>query len=119
MAATVDLILFLVFPDTAYHTSIAIALAKLYSNSMLMILNSRIRIIGGRKTPPRTSISCIELGTAGGAGNPIHFAPPTNTSSLVTGVPIQEEVWVDRDNVLGKEQVISDSWNSLHRMKCA
>ncbi|KAG7097841.1 hypothetical protein E1B28_005156 [Marasmius oreades] len=45
--ATVDLILFLSskFP---YHVTPALALAKLYSNSMMVIFNSRIKIVGGR-----------------------------------------------------------------------
>ncbi|KAJ8083482.1 hypothetical protein PM082_009356 [Marasmius tenuissimus] len=46
--ATVDLILFLVFREIPYHVTPALALAKVYSNSMLVIFNSRVRIVGGR-----------------------------------------------------------------------
>ncbi|KAF9262829.1 hypothetical protein L218DRAFT_840393, partial [Marasmius fiardii PR-910] len=46
--ATVDLILFLVFPATPYHITAALILAKVYSNSLLVIFNSRVRIVGGR-----------------------------------------------------------------------
>ena len=42
--AVVDLILFLAVPNTDYHITPALILAKLYSNSLLVVLNSRIRI---------------------------------------------------------------------------
>lgn len=103
-AATVDLVLFLVFPNNAYHTAIAVALAKLYSNSMLVILNSRMKIVGGRKMASHDSNSCIELGTRGRSA--IRFAPPADTSSFATRLHIQE-AWDDRDNLSNKEQVSS------------
>ncbi|KAK0474415.1 hypothetical protein IW261DRAFT_1568782 [Armillaria novae-zelandiae] len=44
------LILFLAFPhQTLYTTAVGIQ-AKLYANAILMVLNSRIRIVGGRDT---------------------------------------------------------------------
>ena len=43
-----DLILFLVFPEASYHGCIALVLAKLYSNSLLVLLNSRMTILGSR-----------------------------------------------------------------------
>ncbi|KAL0573130.1 hypothetical protein V5O48_008833 [Marasmius crinis-equi] len=39
--AFVDLVLYLNFPDNAYHITPALALAKLYSNSLMVVLNSR------------------------------------------------------------------------------
>ncbi|KAG7091710.1 hypothetical protein E1B28_008112 [Marasmius oreades] len=41
--ATVDLILFTVSPSVVYHMCLSIILAKMYSNSLLVIFNSRIR----------------------------------------------------------------------------
>ena len=46
--AIVDLTLFLVFRQNNYHTTPALVLAKLYSNSLLVQFNSRIRIRGAR-----------------------------------------------------------------------
>ncbi|KAG7097740.1 hypothetical protein E1B28_005062 [Marasmius oreades] len=45
--ATVDLILFL-SSEFPYHVTPALTLAKLYSNSMMVIFNSRVKIVGGR-----------------------------------------------------------------------
>ncbi|PPQ91014.1 hypothetical protein CVT25_013939 [Psilocybe cyanescens] len=47
--ATVDLVLFLAYRHNNYHTAPATILAKLYSNTLVMICNSRMRIIGGRE----------------------------------------------------------------------
>jgi len=37
-----------VYPNTTYHTVTALILSKLYSNSLLSVLNARFRIVGGR-----------------------------------------------------------------------
>ncbi|KAG7090441.1 hypothetical protein E1B28_009559 [Marasmius oreades] len=46
--ATVDLIVFLVFPSATYHMTPTLNIAKVYSNSMMVIFNSRVRMVGGR-----------------------------------------------------------------------
>lgn len=46
--ATVDLILFFAFPKNNYHTTPALTIAKLYTNSLVLTFNSRMRVIGGR-----------------------------------------------------------------------
>ncbi|KAF9255456.1 hypothetical protein L218DRAFT_937646 [Marasmius fiardii PR-910] len=46
--ATIDLVLFLVLPQSSYHMTPALILAKLYSNSLMVIFNSRVQIVGGR-----------------------------------------------------------------------
>ncbi|KAK0192533.1 hypothetical protein F5146DRAFT_507044 [Armillaria mellea] len=51
MTATVavtDLILFLVFPHNNYHITPALVLAKLYSNTLLVMLNSRMHVSTAR-----------------------------------------------------------------------
>jgi len=50
MAATVHVTLFLAVRDKPYFAGAALILAKLYSNSFLVIFNSRIRIVGGRNS---------------------------------------------------------------------
>ncbi|GJE96047.1 hypothetical protein PsYK624_122400 [Phanerochaete sordida] len=55
--ATVDLILYFAFPHEAYHGCIALVLAKLYSNSLLVLFNSRIRIVGSRNWSDSSCVS--------------------------------------------------------------
>ncbi|KAK0236500.1 hypothetical protein EDD85DRAFT_1011338 [Armillaria nabsnona] len=53
MTAVVSLltvILFLVFPRQTFYMAPALLTPKLYTNTIYMVLNSRIRIIGGRDT---------------------------------------------------------------------
>lgn len=50
--ATVDLILYLAFPHSTYYPCVALVLAKLYSNSLLVLLNAQIRIVGARNWSP-------------------------------------------------------------------
>lgn len=47
-----DLILYLTFPHSVYHACVALVLAKLYSNSLLVLLNAQIRIVGARNWAP-------------------------------------------------------------------
>jgi hypothetical protein len=42
------LILFFAFPKNNYHTTPALTIAKLYTNSLVLTFNSRMRVIGGR-----------------------------------------------------------------------
>lgn len=50
LAATIDITLFLRFTHNSYHGCVALTLAKLYSNSLLVIFNSRLRISDGRNS---------------------------------------------------------------------
>ncbi|KAK0468808.1 hypothetical protein IW261DRAFT_1406818 [Armillaria novae-zelandiae] len=44
------LILFFVFPHQTFYGTAGVIIPKLYTNAILMVLNSRIRIVGGRDT---------------------------------------------------------------------
>ncbi|KAK0484818.1 hypothetical protein IW261DRAFT_1605024 [Armillaria novae-zelandiae] len=48
VVALLTVILFLVFPHKPLYTTPALLMPKLYTNTIYMVLNSRIRIIGGR-----------------------------------------------------------------------
>ncbi|KAJ3813161.1 hypothetical protein EV368DRAFT_83742 [Lentinula lateritia] len=48
IVALLNFIFFFVFPDTGYYGVPALIMPKLYANSVLMVLNARIKIIGGR-----------------------------------------------------------------------
>ncbi|KAJ3486712.1 hypothetical protein NLI96_g4049 [Meripilus lineatus] len=48
MFASTDLVIFLVFSYNNFHLPFCMSLPKLYSNSLLVVLNTRVHIIGGR-----------------------------------------------------------------------
>jgi len=109
LAATVDLILFLAFPHNSYHGCVALTLAKLYSNSLLVLFNSRIRIVGGRNNTSQLGGSYSSAATkslpagapgGGGPGAASTFRFNTHTTSAaaaLSGVHVHEESWVDTD----------------------
>ncbi|SJK98193.1 uncharacterized protein ARMOST_01454 [Armillaria ostoyae] len=48
VVALATLILFFAFPHQTFYATAALVVSKMYANTMYMVLNSRIRIIGGR-----------------------------------------------------------------------
>ncbi|PBK86542.1 hypothetical protein ARMGADRAFT_530386 [Armillaria gallica] len=50
VVALLNLILFFAFPHQTFYTTPALIMPKLYANTIYMVLNSRIRIMGGRDT---------------------------------------------------------------------
>ncbi|KIP06791.1 hypothetical protein PHLGIDRAFT_445294 [Phlebiopsis gigantea 11061_1 CR5-6] len=107
---TVDLILFLTFSHSAYHACVALILAKLYSNSLLVLFNSRIRIIGGRGyTNDSSFISYHGSSTqAPSAHNtsatPVVLSPRGAVQTLSGTIRVDEETWVNRDNIQLQDQ---------------
>lgn len=88
--AAIDLILFLAFPTEDYHITPALALAKVYSNSLLVVFNSRVRIQNGRGSKfenSRSRSNNVSLFTAGRGG-------PT-TSGMSVRFDIEESMWAD------------------------
>ncbi|PBL04245.1 hypothetical protein ARMGADRAFT_1070722 [Armillaria gallica] len=45
-----NLVLFFAFPHQTFYGTTSVIIPKLYSNAILVVLNSRIRIVGGRDT---------------------------------------------------------------------
>ena len=110
MSATLDLILFLAFPHSAYHACIATTLAKLYSNSLLVLFNSRIRIVGGRNdinggdsyssiAPKRRSTSGPHATSVphGGGLHWVRSPRSANGAPPFGGVHIHEQRWISTD----------------------
>ncbi|EKM52239.1 uncharacterized protein PHACADRAFT_148756 [Phanerochaete carnosa HHB-10118-sp] len=93
LAATIDLVLFLAFPHRAYHGCIALTLAKLYSNSLLVLFNSRIRIVDGRlrasELAGNGSNSMLAKSQPGVAGI-IRYDPFATHAALLGGVHVHE-----------------------------
>ncbi|KAJ7122070.1 hypothetical protein C8R44DRAFT_785593 [Mycena epipterygia] len=50
VVAVVGLALFYAFPGRVYYTAVAAIVPKLYANSILVVLNARFYIVGGRET---------------------------------------------------------------------
>ena len=50
--AIIDLSLFLGLPHRDYYAGVALILAKVYSNSLLVMFNTQIRIVGARNWAP-------------------------------------------------------------------
>lgn len=104
LMATIDLILFMAFPHTAYHAAIALTLAKLYSNSMLVILNSRIRIIGGRNPIPGDTIA---VDVSGSYRSGPKFATRRSELTTLGGVHIQEQTWTESESIPMEEPQVN------------
>ena len=79
--AIVNLGLFFGYPHTNLYTVPVLIIAKLYSNTLLVIFNSRMRIIGGREesalaTRPESGLP-LELGSGLQDHGPIFARPPS------------------------------------------
>jgi hypothetical protein len=113
VAAMLDLVLYYAFPRYAYHSCVAAILGKLYSNSLLVIFNSRIRIVGGRDwSSDSQGVSCdleLEVGRRPtSARGPVVFARPNysqTTPEFVEGIRIDEDIWSDRESIRMTNQV--------------
>jgi len=80
-AATLIAVLFFALPDKTYYTCVGLFLAKLYSNSFLVILNTRVVILGGRN-----QVSQDAMGNSITTRSHLDFANrvPKTTSSVPT-----------------------------------
>ncbi|KIP07582.1 hypothetical protein PHLGIDRAFT_54932, partial [Phlebiopsis gigantea 11061_1 CR5-6] len=58
LIASLDIILFFTYPHEAYHACITLVLSKLYSNSLLVMFNSQIRLVSARSLEPDNNTSC-------------------------------------------------------------
>ena len=113
MAASVDIILYYAFPHNSYHSCAATILAKLYSNSLLAIFNSRIKIVGGRDWRSSDPAGHLEVsydtrGQPRSGLGPIVFRTDrtaTTTDTYSHGAPSQEDAWPDADGVSVKDRV--------------
>lgn len=121
MAASVDIILYYAFPHNSYHTCAATILAKLYSNSLLAIFNSRIKIVGGRDWRSSDPAGHLDAtyDTRGqqrsGLGPIVFRTTRTTTTEMYPHGTQQESVWTDTDGhgIAMKDQVRAWQFNRL------
>ncbi|KAJ7880462.1 hypothetical protein B0H13DRAFT_1891800 [Mycena leptocephala] len=82
LAAAINLTLFFAFPDRTYYTVPAALMPKLYANSILIILNARFQIVGGRATYASAmdvmSTPTYLRNTETDAGTRIHGSQPSH-----------------------------------------
>ncbi|KAK7453196.1 hypothetical protein VKT23_011877 [Stygiomarasmius scandens] len=71
-----NLILLTGFPDQTYYVAVNLIIPKAYANTLLVILNSRFRIIGGRGGEDLANITSIDL--------TLHPRVPGNRRSLTS-----------------------------------
>lgn len=96
-AATIDLILFLRFPGDSFHAAVAFSLAKLYSNSLLVLFNNRTQF----KHHPKSnqfSLSGTAVSRSGGSANVnlpkdvIHVEQSTFVDVEDGDIPLEDRV---------------------------
>ncbi|KAK0454320.1 hypothetical protein EV421DRAFT_1896246 [Armillaria borealis] len=63
VVALLSLILFFVFPGQTFYSTPVFIMPKLYANTVYMVLNSRIRILGGRDTYMSSTDMIITVGS--------------------------------------------------------
>ncbi|KLO19181.1 hypothetical protein SCHPADRAFT_918701 [Schizopora paradoxa] len=112
LAATIDLILFLSFQHNSYHGCVALTLAKLYSNSLMVIFNSRLRIVDGRNVTTTTitdsSVSFNRKSRISGNGRQtlVHLSTSSPPSAQLGQVQIRKELetWSDGGDAIPLEE---------------
>jgi len=101
IGAILNLVLFFAFRDQIFYSTIALIMPKLYANSVYMVLNSRIRIMGGRDT--YTSSTDMEITTAVMRDTTSHPTQGTQRTDGVRGqvsvVTITKEVFRSDDDM--------------------
>ncbi|KAJ8092667.1 hypothetical protein PM082_006995 [Marasmius tenuissimus] len=98
--AILIVILYFVFPKASYWNAPTDFLGKLYSNNLLVILNSRMKISDGTNTSgPQTSFSHYK--TQSGARN----GQSSVAQADMPVINIQREIWESKDDFDGNENV--------------
>lgn len=93
--ALCNLILFFAFPGRTYYTTPALLMPKFYANTILVVLNSRFQILGGRSTLDSSSmlnmnsIPTYLVRDSDNGGN------SGNSRTLQSSVVIKREVFTD------------------------
>lgn len=104
VAAIVDISLYFGFPHNNYHACVALVLAKLYSNSLLVLFNTRARVVGGRNWTPDVIHELRRDSNAPTQQMPVSLDARSAASSL-GGVHVHEEIWVNTDDMEMHERV--------------
>ncbi|KAK0226593.1 hypothetical protein IW262DRAFT_777891 [Armillaria fumosa] len=105
VVALLNLILFFGFPHQTFHGTPALIMPKLYANTVYMVLNSRIRILGGRETSTSSathmSITTTMIRDMTSSQSTEGAQPADRTQGRVSVVTIPKEVFND-DHEMGR-----------------
>ncbi|EKM52235.1 uncharacterized protein PHACADRAFT_260469 [Phanerochaete carnosa HHB-10118-sp] len=113
-AAVLVLVLYVALPNRAYYTAVGAVLGKLYSNALLVLFNSRMRVSGSRAPPsthtrgPSDDATRVHRPAARlGAKALVSFgrSTPEATSPDLGGVHVEEQVWVHTDDIEMKNPI--------------
>jgi len=113
--AVLDLTLFLVFSYNNIHIPVCSALAKLYCIGLLMVLNSRIKIVGGRGCwEDDMTLSLPSSSSPGRSDNSLRFALPAAAAHAgENAVDISEKSHSDSSSTLEMENPMRKNNSSL------
>lgn len=104
--------LFFGFQDRYYYATAAYIIPKLYTNSILIILNSRIRILGGRATYISTidiiSTPTRDLAFASGSSKPSHLV--TINREVKSDGDVDEPVEMKGMSGVRVHPIIAEKW---------
>ncbi|SJK98192.1 uncharacterized protein ARMOST_01453 [Armillaria ostoyae] len=115
VVALLTLILFFAFPGETFYGTPAFIMPKLYANTIYMVLNSRVRIMGGRDT----YTSSTDMGFTTGVIKDMTSQSPEGAHSTdgmqgqVSVVAITKEVFSDDHEMGGMSEKPQDSVMSL------
>jgi len=97
--AIVDLVLFLVIPNSTYHVTPALTLAKLSSNSLVMIFNSRTRTSNGTDQRGGSAFSSSQDDNAElkfSRRSRLQLRSAQGREEIpVDGIKVRKEMWID------------------------
>jgi hypothetical protein len=104
ITAMLALILFFACEGKPYFSVPSIVLAKFYSNSLMVLFNTRMRIIDGRDSgnlplTMRASLSSMHIGS----NNTRH-----SVASRLGNIHVREDVWIeaDEETTIGEASII-------------
>ncbi|KAK0493076.1 hypothetical protein EDD18DRAFT_1464990 [Armillaria luteobubalina] len=96
---------FFAFPHQTFYGTPTLIVAKLYANNVYMVLNSRIRIIGGRDTYTSSADMSITTTMMRDMTQSTEGTPPTDRfQGRVSVIAITPEIFID-DHEMGKERM--------------
>ncbi|KIK56245.1 hypothetical protein GYMLUDRAFT_230338 [Collybiopsis luxurians FD-317 M1] len=105
--ATVYIVLFIALPHVQYYLAVGLTLAKLYSNTLLLIFNSRVRVIGGRDTSQSTEL--IELQSSQERSRFQNIRRTSNFNANNVAVHVSREMMVDNNDIPNPKVFANDT----------
>jgi len=108
LLALVTIGLFYALPEKNYYYVSALLIPNLYANTMLAVLNSRFRIIGGRETDPSATemASLPEFARSSGRNS-------GSMTNPIPGIASTHEISAEREFALVERKGLHASSNSL------